>query len=116
MQHTKSRKLKIVNTHYTWHPDFNIDNQGKPVVLNTGKWIVEWVLKELNNPILEHYTAQFSNEKDAVNLVEKIKGISTEFSRYRAFYGNEEIFMLGKLTSEIDCIKKQLISKDPRSE
>ena len=116
MGQNASRKLKIINAHYTWHPDFEIDEQGKPVVLKTGKWVVEWVLKELNNTILEHYTATRSTEKEAQELLQTINDIGNEFLRYRSFRPDDKIYKLGTLTAEIDCVKKRTILKDRRCE
>lgn len=116
MQDRTARWLKILKADYCWHPDFKVDDQGKPIILSTGNWVVEWVIKEQNNNVLEHYTEKFSTEKEAQDMLQKINTIGNQYLRYKRFSASHEIHTLGKLTSRIDCMKKRLILKDPRSE
>lgn len=106
MSKGKIRTVKVVRSFYVYHPHFITKDDGSYEQLPTGYWGVEWTIKELHNPILEHYMAKFGTEQEAQAFLEKLGDITGFFRPYEEVDEEDDMFIIGKLMSFIDQRKK----------
>lgn len=111
MTNPKKRIIKIVNSFYTYHPDFVQHDDGLYEELPTGWWIAEWTVQEQDNLIQEHYTAKFTTEQQADAFLDEITSSfwGAELP-YKSVLLTDPIFTAGKLVAKIKHGKP--ISKD----
>lgn len=104
----RKRTVKLTKSFCAYHPDFETTADGYKL-LPTGKYIVEWIVKEWGNQIDEHYCVEFNTQQEAKDFLLQLDNSGASPCRYIDFPTNSIIFS-GKKTF-IDA-KKLAIEKN----